>query len=123
MAGSWGGMIFRKGFIDNAYNRPVGVKADFTAGGDGSVPSFLYNDQSGFISCVDVVFGPIPPSSVIVDLRTVDNVSLPGFPAEPKTESGRIELDSPVPFSGGVIAVITGNTNPYAQGSVILQVF
>ena len=123
MPGSWSDLSFRKGPLDKAYSRPIGLVKTFTAdAADASVPADeLIPDVSGLLAAIDVEFGSPAPNSVTVEVKTVGGISLKTSAA--LTASGRIEVDPALPFAGGLKLKITTNTTNSAKASIIPLVF
>jgi hypothetical protein len=123
MAGSWAAPVYITGSLSGALNKPYGVQKTFTAdAADGSIPA----DEeivglSGHLIGVDVVFGTTAPNSLTVALKTHDGITI--VTDGPMTTSTRITVSPPVPFSGGLKILCTGNTTNSATAKIIPLVF
>ena len=121
MAGSWTQQATREGHLYGTLNRPVGLAWKFTAdASDHTIPDQTITDVSGYLGGVDVEFdGTTPPNSLIVSIKTIGGIVLPGFPATALTASGRIDISPPVWFAGGLIISCSNNTTNSAKATIV----
>jgi hypothetical protein len=123
MAGSWSELSYRNGYLNGAYTRPIGVVKTFTAdASDGSVPDVEIPSVSGLLAAVDVEFdGTTPPDSMTLLVKSVGGITLATSAA--LTASGRVSLDPPVSFGGGLIISVSGNSTNGAIATISALVY
>jgi len=122
MAGSWSGLTYRKGYLNGALAPLLGLEKEFTAdAADGSVPVEPTEDVSGWLCGVDIAFGSPAPNAVTLSVQTVDGIQI-AVTSAPLAASGRVAVEPPVPFAGGLKLVPTGNTTNSAKAKIIALV-
>jgi len=120
MAGSWAEEVeWRKGYLNNAYSRPVGVVKSFVADAtDGSIPDETVSDVSGLLTGIDVEFdGTTPPNALVVVIKTIGGITV--VTGTSLTASGRVPVSPPVDLAGGYIISCSTNTTNSAEGNVV----
>jgi len=119
MSGSWSELSYRKGYLNGAYSRPVGLVKTFIAdAADHSIPADEpVEGVSGLLTGIDVEFGTTGPNALVVAIKSVGGLTL--FTSESITASGRIEVSPPVDICGGMKILCTGNTTNSASATVI----
>ena len=125
MAGSWGALVYRKGYLNGAYVPLHGLEKEFTAdAADGSIPVETVDDVSGWLCGVDIVSGvdfEVPETgfdALSLAVQTRDGVEIIATTAA-LTASGRLLVEPPMPFADGLKLVPTGNTTVNAKGKII----
>jgi len=123
MAGSWGSLIYRNGYLDNAFVPLKGLEKEFTADAAAATISVEpITGVSGWLCGVDIVFDAVaPPNALSLAVQTVDGIQI-AVTSAALTASGRLVVEPPVPFAGGLKLVPTGNTTNSAKGKIILLV-
>jgi len=121
-AGSWATLANRDGYLEGAFNKPIGIAREFTADASAAtIPAYAIGSLSGFITAIDVEFDAVaPPNSATVTVSTANGIAV--ISGSALTASGRITLSSPVPVAGGFIITVTGNTTNSAKAKVVVYV-
>lgn len=122
MAGSWGSLVIRKGYLNSAPAKPYGLEYELTAdSANGSIPDLSKVEISGYLVAIDVVFdSTTPPDTITVVFKTSDGIVL--LASSALTSSGRIDVDPALPFSDGFIITCSGNSTNSAKAKIILLV-
>ena len=123
MAGSWGSLIYRNGYLDNAFVPLKGLEKEFTAdAAAATIPVEPVEGVSGWLCGVDVVFdATTPPNALSLAVQTVDGIQI-AVTSAALTASGRLAVEPPVPFAGGLKLVPTGNATNSAKGKIVCLV-
>jgi len=120
MPGSWSELVYRKGLLNGAYVPMHGLEKEFTAdAAAATIPIETIPDVSGWLCGVDIVFdATVPPDALSIAVQTIDGIQI-AVTAAPLTASGRLAVEPPVPFAGGLKLVPTGNATNSAKGKII----
>jgi len=102
---------------------PQGIVYDFVAdSSDGSVPDLIINDMSGFLCGVDYIPDETtPPDSLDISVQQIDGIERASGTF---AEAGFLEPTDGqyVPFAGGLVVSLSGNTTNSAGGKIIILV-
>ena len=88
----------------------------------GSIPPVTINSNAatgGHIVAIDMVFGETPPNSIAVTVANRHGVTIFSGVA---SASGRLDLESPVPFVGPLVVTLSQNVVASANGKTIVTV-
>ena len=119
MAGSWSALTFRKGFLDGAYSRPVGLVKTFVAdAADHSIPADeVIEGVSGLLTAIDVEFGATAPNALVVAIKSIGGITL--ITSASLAASGRVEVSPPIDICGGLKILCTANTTNSASAMIV----
>jgi len=123
MAGSWGSLVYRNGYLDNAFVPLKGLEKEFTAdAAAATIPVEPITGVNGWLCGVDIVsgadYGETGFDALSLSVQTVDGIEIATTTAA-LTASGRLPVEPPVPFAGGLKLVLTDNTVNSAKGKII----
>jgi len=120
MAGSWGTMVVRGSLNDNKAVRMIGLEKGFTAdAAAATIPDTTIEGVGGWLCGVDVEADETTPfDALTVVIKTRGGITI-ATNAVALTASGRILVEPPVPFAGGLIITCSGNTTNSAKGKVV----
>jgi len=120
MPGSWSELTYRKGLLNGAYVPMHGLEKEFTAdAAAATIPVATIPDISGWLCGVDIEADPDTPFDALsLAVQTISGIQIAAT-AAPLTTSGRLSIEPPVPFAGGLKLVPTGNTTNSAKGKII----
>lgn len=119
MAGSWSDLSYRKGYLNGALSRPVGLVKTFVAdAADGSIPADeAVPNVAGLMTGIDVEFLDPAPDSLVVAIKSVSGLTL--ITSSAMTASGRVEVSPPIDICGGLKILCDGNSTNSATATIV----